>query len=77
MGFGPRTNVFMHADERFTGFGWNKVSHIMELSRAKYKFIVLPDVYIVSNHILAYSLGVVVVLLRQSLIFSTRFHRHQ
>ena len=25
------------SDRRFTGFGWNKVSHIMELHRAGYK----------------------------------------
>ena len=33
-------------DERFIGFGWNKVSHIMELNYQGYEFIVLPDAYI-------------------------------
>lgn len=34
-------------DERFVGFGWNKVSHIMELEAQNYEFVVLPDVFIV------------------------------
>ena len=34
-------------DERFSGFGWNKVSHVMELHRAGYKFLVTPDDYVV------------------------------
>lgn len=34
-------------DERFMGFGWNKVSHIMELEAQDYTFIVLPDSFIV------------------------------
>ena len=33
-------------DTRFVGFGWNKVSHIMELHAASYTFIVLPDVFV-------------------------------
>ena len=32
-------------DERFTGFGWNKVSHIMQLDAEGYQFIVLPDAF--------------------------------
>lgn len=34
-------------DERFVGFGWNKVSHIMELAAQGYEFVVLPDAFIV------------------------------
>ncbi|VDM96748.1 unnamed protein product [Thelazia callipaeda] len=34
-------------DQRFAGFGWNKVSHIMSLNAAKYEFVVLPNAYII------------------------------
>lgn len=34
-------------DNRFVGFGWNKVSHIMELHHAGYEFVVLPDAFII------------------------------
>ncbi|XP_054163176.1 xylosyl- and glucuronyltransferase LARGE2s-like [Oppia nitens] len=34
-------------DTRFVGFGWNKVSHIMELYAQGYEFIVLPNAFIV------------------------------
>ncbi|XP_076351503.1 xylosyl- and glucuronyltransferase LARGE1-like isoform X2 [Tachypleus tridentatus] len=34
-------------DRRFVGFGWNKVSHIMELYAQGYEFIVLPNAFIV------------------------------
>lgn len=34
-------------DERFVGFGWNKVSHVMELDALGYEFVVLPDPFIV------------------------------
>lgn len=34
-------------DKRFVGFGWNKVSHIMELQAQGYEFVVLPNVFIV------------------------------
>ena len=34
-------------DTRFAGFGWNKVSHIMELRFSGTSFIVLPNVFIV------------------------------
>ncbi|KAK2182015.1 hypothetical protein NP493_371g01031 [Ridgeia piscesae] len=34
-------------DERFVGFGWNKVSHIMELDAQGYEFIVLPNGFII------------------------------
>ena len=38
---------FPRYDSRFTGFGWNKVSHIMELHYASYEFVVLPEPFIV------------------------------
>ncbi|CAH1993995.1 unnamed protein product [Acanthoscelides obtectus] len=34
-------------NEKFVGFGWNKVSHVMELEAQNYQFIVLPNVFIV------------------------------
>lgn len=34
-------------DTRFVGFGWNKVSHIMELEARGYTFIVLPNAFII------------------------------
>lgn len=34
-------------DTRFVGFGWNKVSHIMELYAQNYEFIVLPNAFII------------------------------
>ncbi|XP_015792093.1 LARGE xylosyl- and glucuronyltransferase 1 [Tetranychus urticae] len=34
-------------DSRFVGFGWNKVSHIMQLHAIGYQFIVLPNAFIV------------------------------
>lgn len=34
-------------DKRFFGFGWNKVSHIMELDAAGFRFIVLPFAYVI------------------------------
>ncbi|VDN90108.1 unnamed protein product [Brugia pahangi] len=34
-------------DQRFVGFGWNKVSHMMSLNAAGYEFIVLPDAFVV------------------------------
>ena len=34
-------------DQRFVGFGWNKVSHIMELAFRSTEFVVLPNVFIV------------------------------
>ncbi|KRX26823.1 Glycosyltransferase-like protein LARGE1 [Trichinella nelsoni] len=34
-------------DERFVGFGWNKVAHVMNLDFLNYEFIVLPFAYIV------------------------------
>ncbi|KAJ8941397.1 hypothetical protein NQ314_010397, partial [Rhamnusium bicolor] len=44
--------------QRFVGFGWNKVSHIMELEAQNYKFIVLPDVFIVHKpHGPSYDIG--------------------
>ncbi|XP_076328863.1 xylosyl- and glucuronyltransferase LARGE1-like isoform X1 [Tachypleus tridentatus] len=34
-------------DRRFVGFGWNKVSHIMELYAQGFEFIVLPNAFAV------------------------------
>ncbi|XP_076450091.1 xylosyl- and glucuronyltransferase LARGE1-like [Babylonia areolata] len=34
-------------DQRFMGFGWNKVSHIMELDAQGYEFVVLPNAFII------------------------------
>lgn len=38
---------FPKYDNRFVGFGWNKVSHVMELNYAGYEFVVLPDAFII------------------------------
>ncbi|KAK7099228.1 xylosyl- and glucuronyltransferase LARGE2s-like [Littorina saxatilis] len=34
-------------DQRFLGFGWNKVSHIMELDAQGFEFVVLPNAFII------------------------------
>ncbi|XP_053141486.1 xylosyl- and glucuronyltransferase LARGE2 isoform X1 [Hemicordylus capensis] len=34
-------------DQRFVGFGWNKVSHIMELDAQEYKLLVLPNAFMI------------------------------
>ena len=34
-------------DNRFVGFGWNKVSHVMELDAQGYEFMVLPNAFII------------------------------
>lgn len=34
-------------DERFIGFGWNKVQHITHLAALNYKFIVLQDAFVI------------------------------
>ncbi|XP_045453796.1 LARGE xylosyl- and glucuronyltransferase 2-like [Melitaea cinxia] len=34
-------------DTRFSGFGWNKVSHSVELRAQGYKLVVLPDAFVV------------------------------
>lgn len=34
-------------DKRFAGFGWNKVTHVMELDAAGFEFIVLPHHFVV------------------------------
>ncbi|KAM3877255.1 xylosyl- and glucuronyltransferase LARGE2s [Diretmus argenteus] len=34
-------------DQRFVGFGWNKVSHIMELDAQEYDLMVLPNAFMV------------------------------
>ena len=39
-----RSNVTKF-DQRFLGFGWNKVSHSMELAAQGYDFIVLPEAF--------------------------------
>ncbi|PIK41698.1 putative glycosyltransferase-like protein LARGE1-like [Apostichopus japonicus] len=36
-----------HYDTRFVGFGWNKVSHIMEVDAQGYEFVVLPNAFII------------------------------
>ncbi|KAB0790557.1 hypothetical protein PPYR_15029 [Photinus pyralis] len=41
-----RANVTEY-DRRFLGFGWNKVSHVMELEAQGYDFIVLPNAFII------------------------------
>ncbi|XKL64519.1 hypothetical protein PGB90_004605 [Kerria lacca] len=34
-------------DTRFGGFGWNKVSHIMELFTQDYSFYISPNAFII------------------------------
>lgn len=34
-------------DQRFVGFGWNKVSHIMELDVLGYQYYVLPNAFMI------------------------------
>ncbi|KAE8606480.1 hypothetical protein XENTR_v10010749 [Xenopus tropicalis] len=34
-------------DQRFLGFGWNKVSHIMELDAQEHELLVLPNAFII------------------------------
>ena len=34
-------------DERFVGFGWNKVSHVTELAAQGYDFVVLPEAFMI------------------------------
>ncbi|MBN3278990.1 LARG2 glucuronyltransferase, partial [Polyodon spathula] len=34
-------------DQRFVGFGWNKVSHIMELDAQEYDLVVLPNAFVI------------------------------
>ena len=36
-------------DERFVGYGWNKVSHITTLKAEKYEFVVLPNDFIIHS----------------------------
>ncbi|KAJ8975142.1 hypothetical protein NQ317_015276 [Molorchus minor] len=51
-------NDVVEYDERFVGFGWNKVSHTMELEAQNYEYIVLPDVFIVHKpHTPSYDIG--------------------
>lgn len=45
-------------DKRFMGFGWNKVSHIMELEAQGYEWIVLPNAFIIHKpHSPSYDIG--------------------
>ena len=41
-----RSNALRY-DERFVGFGWNKVSYVMELDARGYEFVVLPNPFII------------------------------
>ncbi|XP_052800694.1 xylosyl- and glucuronyltransferase LARGE2s-like [Mya arenaria] len=34
-------------DQRFVGFGWNKVAHIMQLDVEDYEFVVLPNAFMI------------------------------
>lgn len=34
-------------DQRFVGFGWNKVAHIMELDAQEYELMVLPNAFMI------------------------------
>lgn len=34
-------------DERFVGFGWNKVEHTMQLAALNYEFVVLPEAFVI------------------------------
>lgn len=34
-------------DERYVGFGWNKISHVRALAAANIRFVVAPGVFIV------------------------------
>ena len=36
-------------DERFVGYGWNKVSQLTEMKAQGYEFVVLPDVFIIHS----------------------------
>ena len=37
-------------DQRFVGYGWNKVSHIMELNAQGYEFVVLPRAFVIHKY---------------------------
>ncbi|KAL3981850.1 Glycosyl-transferase for dystroglycan family protein [Acanthocheilonema viteae] len=44
-------------DQRFVGFGWNKVSHVMSLNAAGYEFTILPDAFIIHQpHFLSFEM---------------------
>ncbi|XP_061133354.1 xylosyl- and glucuronyltransferase LARGE2s isoform X2 [Syngnathus typhle] len=48
--FEPYVVVKRHCpeyDQRFVGFGWNKVSHIIELDAQEYDFMVLPNAFMI------------------------------
>ena len=36
-------------DQRFVGYGWNKVSQLTEMKAQGYEFVVLPDVFIIHS----------------------------
>lgn len=46
-----RSSIKIQFDESFVGFGYDKVSFIMELQAAGYKFVVFPMIYAVSTHV--------------------------
>ncbi len=37
---------YVQYDTRFVGFGWNKVSQVMELHAQSFEFVVLPDLFL-------------------------------
>ena len=43
-----KENILLY-DERFVGFGWNKVSYVMELAARETEFVVLPNVFIIHS----------------------------
>ena len=43
-----KDNILLY-DERFVGFGWNKVSYVMELAARETEFVVLPNVFIIHS----------------------------
>lgn len=52
------TSDVVEYNEKFVGFGWNKVSHIMELEAQNYEFLVLHDAFIVHKpHAPSYDIG--------------------
>ena len=50
IGFEPYIMIDRNAprySEQFFGYGWNKISHIMEVKAQGYSFVVLPNAYII------------------------------
>ncbi|XP_015920345.1 xylosyl- and glucuronyltransferase LARGE2 [Parasteatoda tepidariorum] len=54
-----KTDAIPFYDERFSGYGMNKVTHITELYAANYTFVVLPDVWVLHlpHKISSYAVG--------------------